>query len=75
MADWPEDIAHAARLLVTGPGLMVPVRGLRFELFDPDTILAGADHPSTVPHNARHDAIALRARILAHEAWEASLSE
>lgn len=72
VADWPEDIAHAARLLVTGPALMVPVRGLRFELFDPDTILEGADHPSTIPHNARHDAIALRARIIAHEVWEAS---
>ncbi|WP_206245266.1 hypothetical protein [Novosphingobium terrae] len=72
VADWPEDIAHASRLLITGPGMMMPVRGLRFELFDPDLIIAGGEHPSAVPHNARHDAAALRAKILAHEVWEAS---
>lgn len=72
VADWPEDIAHAARLLITGSGMMLPVRGLRFELFDPDLIISGSEHPSAVPHNARHDAMALRDRILAHEAWEAA---
>lgn len=28
VADWPEDIAHAARLLIVGPGQMKPVRSL-----------------------------------------------
>lgn len=65
VADWPEDIAHAARLLITGPGMMKPVRSLCFELVDPDTM--GAEVPSTRPHNAKHDAIALRALVLAHE--------
>lgn len=65
VADWPEDIAHAARLLVTGPGYMKPVRSLRFELVDPDII--GPAVPSAVPHNAYHDAVALRATLLA---WE-----
>ena len=32
IADWPEDIAHFASLLVTGPGLMVPLPNLRFQL-------------------------------------------
>jgi hypothetical protein len=35
VADWPEDIAHACMLLVTGPGLMKPIRSIRFELVDP----------------------------------------
>ena len=69
VADWPEDIALAARLLITGPGYMKPVRSLRFELVDPDII--GPMVPSAVPHNALHDAQALRATMLA---WEARMA-
>jgi hypothetical protein len=69
VADWPEDIALAARLLITGPGYMKPVRSLRFELVDPDIIGPGV--PSAVPHNALHDAVALRATVLA---WEARMA-
>ncbi|CAN5666909.1 hypothetical protein BH10PSE14_BH10PSE14_37410 [soil metagenome] len=65
VADWPEDIAHAARLLVTGPGRMKPVRSIRFALVDPDTMGTGV--PSAMPHNAWHDAVALRATVLGHE--------
>ena len=65
VADWPEDIAHAARLLVTGPGRMTPVRSLRFELVDPDIIGPGV--AGTEPHNALEDARALKATMLA---WE-----
>jgi hypothetical protein len=32
VADWPEDIANAARLLILGPGRMRPIRRIRFEL-------------------------------------------
>ncbi|ASK88145.1 hypothetical protein [Sphingorhabdus sp. SMR4y] len=66
VADWPEDIAHAARLLVTGPGLMKPVRNIRFELVDGELVSSGAS--SAVPHNAYHDALRLRADVLAYEA-------
>lgn len=69
IADWPEDIALAARLLITGPGYMKPVRSIRFELVDPDII--GPSVPSAVPHNALHDAAALRATMLA---WEARMA-
>jgi hypothetical protein len=65
VADWPEDIAHAARLLVTGPGRMKPVRSIRFELVDPDII--GPYPPSTGAHNAWRDAMTLRAAVLAYE--------
>lgn len=70
VADWPEDVAHAARLLVTGPGEMKPIRSLRFELVDPEIIGPGSE--SATPHNALADATALRATMLAYEermAW------
>ena len=65
VADWPEDIAHAARLLVIGPGLMKPVRNIRFDLVDPSLVSSGTG--SAVPHNAYHDALRLRADVLAYE--------
>lgn len=65
VADWPEDISHAANLLVTGPGRMSPIRSIRFEMVDP--VLIGAGRPSDVPHNAYHDACALRAAVLDYE--------
>ncbi|MBW8755056.1 MAG: hypothetical protein JF595_13070 [Sphingomonadales bacterium] len=65
VADWPEDIAHAARLLVTGPGRMKPIRSIRFELVDP--VLIGPIPPGETPHNARSDAAALRAAVLDYE--------
>jgi hypothetical protein len=65
IADWPEDIAHAARLLIIGPGRMSPVRSLRFELVDP--LIVGPMPESEVPHNAYSDALALRAAVLAYE--------
>ncbi len=65
VADWPEDIAHAARLLVTGPGRMKPVRSIRFALVDPAVM--GTEVASAVRHSAYHDAVALRATVLGHE--------
>lgn len=65
VADWPEDIAHAARLLVVGPGLMKPVRNIRFDLVDAELVSSGEG--SAVPHNAYHDALRLRADVLAYE--------
>ena len=55
----------AARLLVTGPGRMKPIRSVRFELVDPNLIGPGQSGP--IAHNARDDAMALRATVLAYE--------
>jgi hypothetical protein len=58
IADWPEDIAQFCTLLMTGPGLMVRVPALTFRLLPlPGFSPAGN---SAVPHNALHDARALR---------------
>ncbi|MCW2337791.1 hypothetical protein M2337_002024 [Sphingobium sp. B2D3A] len=62
VADWPEDIAHFATLLMTGPGEMIDVRGLRFELVNAAGFSSARN--SQVPHNALHDARALRGFVL-----------
>jgi len=64
VADWPEDIAHAASLLVFRGRRMVP--HVRFDLIN----LPGFEtaSQSSRPHNALADARALRAEVLAREA-------
>ena len=63
VADWPDDIAYFCKLLVTGPGEMVATGSLRFLFMgNPGTSTAES---SRVPHNALHDARALRDHMLA----------
>lgn len=62
IADWPDDIAYFCSLLVTGPGEMVTLGTLNFELVNAAGFSASAS--SAVPHNALHDARALRRFIL-----------
>ena len=64
IADWPEDLAQLSMLLVTGPGRMVPVPGLTLR-FVPLHGFSTASN-SAVPHNALHDARALRDHIMNH---------
>ena len=65
VADWPEDVAHFCNLLVTGPGDMVELRHLTFQLTPMRNFSTAAT--SKVPHNALHDARALRDHGLAME--------
>lgn len=64
VADWPEDIAHAAAMLVFQGRRMVP--HVRFDLIN----LPGFDTASMsrLPHNALADAHALRVEVLTREA-------
>lgn len=62
VADWPEDIAQLCMLLLTGPGTMVPVPPMSFELLPLPGFSTAAN--SAVPHNALHDARALRDHVL-----------
>ncbi len=61
VADWPEDIAQMCMLLLTGPGDMVPIPAIAFRLY-PMPGFSTADN-SKVPHNALHDARALRDHV------------
>ena len=65
VADWPEDIALFNALLVTGPGVMTEVSALRFQFMPLSGFSTAAN--SKVPHNALHDARALRDHVLSIE--------
>ncbi|WP_106640499.1 3'-5' exoribonuclease [Allosphingosinicella vermicomposti] len=62
VADWPEDIALFCQLLVTGPGDIADVYRLKFELLRTPGFSTARN--SKVPHNALHDARALRDFVL-----------
>jgi len=65
ICDWPEDIALLCRLLQTGDGEIVDVTSLRFHFVR--TPGFSTSRNSQVPHNALHDARALRDFLLATE--------
>ena len=65
VADWPEDIAQFCHLLMTGPGQMVPVPPLSFRLVPLQGFSTAGN--SEVPHNALHDARALREHVMGLE--------
>lgn len=65
VADWPEDIAQFSMLLLTGPGTMVEVPPLTFRFVELSGFSTAAN--SKVPHNALHDARALRDHMLTLE--------
>jgi hypothetical protein len=65
VADWPEDIAQFCKLLMIGPGSMVDVPPLSFQLVQLPGFSTAAN--SKVPHNALHDARALRDHVLSLE--------
>lgn len=63
IADWPEDISQICNLLMIGPGLSVDVPPITFTLLRIPGFSPAAN--SKVPHNALHDARALRDQVLA----------
>ncbi|WP_380878630.1 hypothetical protein ACFB49_17820 [Sphingomonas sp. DBB INV C78] len=65
VADWPEDIALFCRLLLIGPADIVDVGSLRFEFRRSPGFSTAMN--SRVPHNALHDARALRDFVLGQD--------
>lgn len=65
VADWPEDIAHAAALLTNGRGGRLLKTEVVFTLLGP--LEFSADKASKIPHNAYYDALALRDWVLDRE--------
>ena len=65
IADWPEDVAQFCNLLITGQGEMLELRHLTFRLLPLTNFSTAAN--SKVPHNALHDARALRDYYLSLE--------
>ena len=65
VADWPEDIAQICMLLVIGSGARVDIPQMSFRLVELPGFSTAAN--SKVPHNALHDARALRDHVLTLE--------
>lgn len=62
VADWPDDIRYFCESLITGPGEMISFKHtIKFELD------LGINYNSLVPHNALHDARAIREWYLLQE--------
>lgn len=66
LADWPTDIELLCGLLTFAPGRMVAIPETRFRLLTLGTFSPAEN--SAVPHNALHDARALRDHVMAIEA-------
>lgn len=62
IADWPDDIRYFCEALITGPGMCLTLlHNIKFELD------FGIEYESLVPHNALHDARAIRDSYLKRE--------
>ena len=62
IADWPADIRYFCESLITGPGQMIAfMHNIKFELD------LGIEYESKVPHNALHDARAIKEFYLKRE--------
>lgn len=64
LADWPTDIELLCGLLTFAPGRMVALPEIRFRLLTLGTFSPAEN--SAVPHNALHDARALRDHVMNH---------
>lgn len=62
VADWPDDVAYFCRALIVGPGQMVDIASLHFEIVRVDVY--PTELPGAIQHNALWDARALRREIL-----------
>lgn len=60
VADWPEDISHFMRALITGPGTRLDTPALTAEVLR-------VDAPSDLPHNALADARGIRDYVRARQ--------
>jgi uncharacterized protein YodC (DUF2158 family) len=61
IADWPDDLRHFCELIITGPGEMISIPGLRMEVKRVDAYPTTVEN--AVQHNAWWDALALKAKI------------
>jgi hypothetical protein len=62
VCDWPDDISYFCSAILTGPGMMAPLKNLRFEMTRVKSY--PTDLPGAVQHNAWWDAMAIRHILL-----------
>lgn len=61
VVDWLDDIKYLCEAMIVGPGLMIPIPALSFELKRVDAYPSMMEE--AVQHNAIWDALALRAKL------------
>jgi hypothetical protein len=58
ISDWPDDIKYFCQELITGPGTMIDIPGITFEVVRVDSW--PNEIPGAIQHNAYWDALALK---------------
>jgi len=61
VTDWPDDVRHFCQEIITGPGQMIALPSIKFEVHRVDAYPTAI--PGAVQHNAWWDAMALRAKL------------
>lgn len=61
VTDWPDDIRYFCEAVITGPGTMINIPGLKFEMHRVDAYPTSVE--GAVQHNAWWDAVALKAKL------------
>lgn len=59
IVDWPDDIKYFCDLLITGPGTMINIPDIKFEVHRVDAYPTKVE--GAIQHNAYWDAVALKA--------------
>jgi hypothetical protein len=60
VTDWPDDVKYFSELLITGPGTMVNIPGIVFEVQRVDAYVQDRALEGAVQHHALWDALQLR---------------
>ena len=60
VTDWPDDVKYFSELLITGPGTMVNIPGIVFEVKRVDAYIDAKPLAGAVQHHALWDALQLR---------------
>lgn len=62
ITDWPDDVKYMCEAVITGPGLMIGVPRLQFDIVRVDAYPTEVE--GAVQHNAWWDAMALKHRLM-----------
>jgi hypothetical protein len=71
ITDWPDDVKYFSELLITGPGTMVDIPGIVFEVQRVDPYVQDRALQGAVQHHALWDALQLRRCLTGFSNYEA----
>jgi len=71
VTDWPDDVKYFSELLITGPGTMIDIPGIVFEVKRVDAYVDDRPLQGAVQHHALWDALQLRRCLTGFSNYEA----